>query len=120
MGFAEYGLMELELAACGLEALAGTDREKEVNRTCNDKPRVSNNQYFSNFSYIPEAEDCSCPFPAPGSPGNQASDWCWQACGCHGHWVGACCKLKTEEEGGAWASKGCSCLKQILVRQKHP
>lgn len=67
--------------------------------------------------YVPVAVDYSCPAPSPGPPGNQASDWCWQACGCR--WEGACCRLKTEEEGEAWASWGYSCLKQILERQRH-
>lgn len=62
------------------------------------------------------AEDWSRSSPSPGFPGNQACDWCWQGCGCHGHWEGACCKTRTEEEGGAWASKGCSCLRRTQGR----
>lgn len=62
------------------------------------------------------AEDWSFPSPSPGSPGNQASDCCWLGCGCHGHLEGACCKLRTEEEEEAWASGGCSFLKQIRRR----
>lgn len=62
------------------------------------------------------AEDWSCLSPSPGPPGNQAFDWCWQGCGCHGHLEGACCKIMTEEEGGAKGSLGCSSLKQILSR----
>lgn len=62
------------------------------------------NSFENMGGYIPVAEDWSSLSPSPGSPGNQASDCCWQGCGCHGHWEGACCKLKAEEEGGAWAS----------------
>lgn len=32
VGFAEYGLMDLGLAACGVEAVAGTDGEKGPRR----------------------------------------------------------------------------------------
>lgn len=68
--------------------------------------------------YIPEVEDWPCPYPSLGSPGNQAYDWCWQGCGCHGLVV-AYYKMKTEEGGVALASVGCFCLKPILEKERE-